>query len=61
MLTIFHFSDPAQGTLMNIATDFKKQNPKKFKKKKDITFVGVHNRRGDHLNFQKEGEMKVES
>ena len=29
--------------------------PKKFRKKKDIVFVGIHQRRGDHLLYQEEG------
>ena len=48
----------SNGRLLEIAEDFRSRNPKKFKKKKDITFVGIHHRRGDHLQFQKEGGMK---
>ena len=43
--------------MKKIAADFKKNHPKKFKKRKDITFVGVHHRRGDHLFFQQEGDI----
>ena len=44
--------------LLEVSEDFKKRNPKKFKKRQDITFVGIHHRRGDHLQYQKEGGMK---
>ena len=47
--------DPSKENLEFIAEHFRKENPKKFRKKTDITFVGIHNRRGDHLEFQKEG------
>ena len=43
--------------MKKIAIDFQKNNTKKFKKRKDITFVGVHHRRGDHLLFQQEGDI----
>ena len=45
----------SQENLEFIAEHYRKQNIKKFRKKKDITFVGIHNRRGDHLEFQREG------
>ena len=45
----------SEENLQFIAEHFKKENPKKFRKKTDITFVGIHNRRGDHLDYQKEG------
>ena len=44
--------------LLDVAEDFKQINPKKFKKKQDITFVGIHHRRGDHLKFQIESGFK---
>ena len=49
------FLDASKENLEFIAENFRKENPKKFRKKKDITFVGIHNRRGDHLDYQKEG------
>ena len=48
------YRDPAEEILLKIAAHFKKKNPKKFKKTKNITFVGVHHRRGDHLLYQSE-------
>lgn len=45
----------SQENLEFIAEHYRKKNPKKFRKKKSITFVGIHNRRGDHIDFQKEG------
>ena len=47
--------DASKENLEFIAEHFRKANPKKFRKKTDITFVGIHNRRGDHLDYQKEG------
>ena len=47
--------DASKENLEFIAEHFRKENPKKFRKKTDITFIGIHNRRGDHLDFQKEG------
>ena len=38
-----------------IAEHYRRENKKKFRKRSDITFVGIHNRRGDHLEYQKEG------
>ena len=42
---------------MNIAHEYRENHPKKFKKKKDITFVGIHQRRGDHVSFRDEGNI----
>lgn len=50
-------SETSRSVLMGIARDFRQDNPKKFKKKKDITFVGIHQRRGDHLSFRDEGNI----
>ena len=36
--------------LARIEKDFRRR--KKLKKKKKITFVGIHNRRGDHIQDQ---------
>ena len=49
------FLEASKENLQAIAENFRQENPKKFRKKKDITFVGIHNRRGDHLDYQKEG------
>lgn len=49
------FLDASKENLEFIGEHFRQENPKKFRKKTDITFVGIHNRRGDHLEFQKEG------
>ena len=38
-----------------IAEHYRRENKKKFRKRSGITFVGIHNRRGDHLEYQKEG------
>ena len=51
------FSNPGKNVLTDIAHDYRMNNPKKFKNKKDITFVGIHQRRGDHLSFQEEGKI----
>ena len=48
------FRDRSEEILRNIGEHFRQENKKKFKKKQDITYVGIHNRRGDHLDFQKE-------
>ena len=40
---------------MLVAESSRKNNKKLFKREKDITFVGIHNRRTDHLEFQREG------
>ena len=45
--------------LHDVTEDFKESNPKKFKKKQDITFVGIHHRRGDHLKFQTESGIHL--
>ena len=52
------FRDYSMNRLHEVALDFKQSNPKKFKKKQDITFVGIHHRRGDHLKFQIESGFK---
>ena len=41
------FRETSQKILTSIAQEFRKQNPKKFRRRQDITFVGVHHRRGD--------------
>ena len=51
------FSEPARNVLMDIASIYRHNNPKKFKKKEDITFVGIHQRRGDHISYRKEFNM----
>ena len=51
------FINPAKSVLMNIAHEYRENHPKKFKKKKDITFVGIHQRRGDHVSFRDEGNI----
>ena len=48
------FSDPARNALLNIASAYRANNPNKFKKKQDITFVGIHQRRGDHITLREE-------
>ena len=40
--------------IKHISEEYRRRNPKKFKKKSDITFVGIHNRRGDHIVLQKQ-------
>ena len=45
----------SQDNLEFMAEHYRENNRKKFRKKKDITFVGIHNRRGDHLDYQREG------
>ena len=50
-----YFRDRSQAILDHVSKDFRKNNKKLFKKEKDITFVGIHNRRTDHLDYQKEG------
>lgn len=51
------FSNPARAVLKTIAHHYRQNNPKKFRKKKDITFVGIHQRRGDHVSFRDEGNI----
>lgn len=50
-----YFKKNSQAILEQVGKDFKKNNKKLFKKEKNITFVGIHNRRTDHLDYQKEG------
>ena len=49
------FKDRSQAILKIIRREFKINHKKLFKKEHNITFVGIHNRRSDHLEFQKEG------
>ena len=49
--------DQAEENLHTIAEHFKENNSKKFKKKQEVTFVGIHHRRGDHVHMQKEGSL----
>merc|ERR1711971_1229912 len=35
-----------------------KEEKKRKNKKSEVTFVGIHNRRGDHIQYQKEGNFK---
>ena len=51
------FINPAKSVLRNIAHEYRENHPKKFKKKTDITFVGIHQRRGDHVSFRDEGNI----
>ena len=48
----------AQLVLSRARRDFREKQKKKRKKKKtqpdEVTFVGIHNRRGDHIQYQKE-------
>ena len=49
----------AQLVLSRARRDFREKQKKKRKKKKkpdEVTFVGIHNRRGDHIQYQKEVE-----
>ena len=51
----------AQLVLSRARRDFREKQQKKRKKKKtwepdEVTFVGIHNRRGDHIQYQKEVE-----
>ena len=51
----------AQLVLSRARRDFREKQKKKRKKKKtwkpdELTFVGIHNRRGDHIQYQKEVE-----
>jgi len=50
--------ETSDDNLRTIGEHFKKNNMKKFKKRQEITYVGVHNRRGDHIDFQKESGYK---
>ena len=50
-----YFKDRSQAILEIVSREFKKNNKKLFKREKDITFVGIHKRRTDHLEFQREG------
>ena len=50
-----YFKDRSQAILEIVSREFKKNNKKQFKREKDITFVGIHKRRTDHLEFQTEG------
>ena len=49
--------DTSQAVLRAVAEAFRSKNPEKFKKRQDITFVGVHHRRGDHISLQREGGL----
>ena len=53
------FRETSDDTLTTIGEHFREANKKKFKKRTDITYVGIHNRRGDHLDFQKESGLKT--
>ena len=51
----------SQLVLSRARRDFREKQKKKRKKKKtwnpdEVTFVGIHNRRGDHIQYQKEVE-----
>ena len=50
------FREHSKSVLMDIAYNYRRNHPKKFKfkNKKNITFVGIHQRRGDHVSFRKE-------
>ena len=50
------FRDHSKSVLTDIANDYRRNHPKKFKfkNKKGITFVGIHQRRGDHVSFREE-------
>ena len=37
-----------------IEKEQKKRKKKTSNRKPDVTFVGIHNRRGDHIQYQKE-------
>ena len=50
------YQEEAHSILASFASTFRSRNPGKFKKKKEVIFVGLHNRRGDHIDFQKEVE-----
>ena len=41
-----HIRDAADATLRDVASRVKKSDPRS-----DVTFVGIHNRRTDHLQF----------
>ena len=49
--------DTSDENLRTIGNHFREKNLKLFKKKRDITYVGVHHRRGDHIAYQKEKNM----
>ena len=51
------FRETSQTILTSVARAFREQNPKKFRKRQDVTFVGVHHRRGDHIALQKESKL----
>ena len=51
------FLETSQQILSSIARTFRQQNPKKFRRRQDITFVGVHHRRGDHIALQRESKL----
>ena len=53
------FRETSDDTLTTIGNHLREANKKKFKKRTDITYVGIHNRRGDHLDFQKESGLKT--
>ena len=53
------FRDTSHTILSAIAQAFRRQNPRKFQKRQDITFVGVHHRRGDHIGLQRESKMDL--
>ena len=51
------FRETTHKILSSIARTFRQQNPNKFRKRQDITFVGVHHRRGDHIALQRESKL----
>ena len=53
------FRDTSQAVLTAVGEAFRTKNPKKFEKRQDITFVGVHHRRGDHISLQRENGMNL--
>jgi len=49
--------ETSNDNLRTIGQHFRENNLIKFKKRKDITYVGVHHRRGDHVALQKEARV----
>ena len=46
--------DESMRRIREISEKYRRNNAKKFKTKSDITFVGIHHRRGDHLALQRQ-------
>ena len=58
IVALYRFrTSPANVFMTSVARAFREQNPKKFRRRQDVTFVGVHHGRGDHIALQRESKL----